>query len=301
MSVSGLFAGAASAAGGGVETYQSLLVPVEWVMANLENVVLVDARANALYKGQQGHLPGAVNAEWTYFVNMHGNPGDPTYGAVRPHEEMVKRIGALGIDGTKDVVVYGDGGDWGNAGFVVWILRMSGMRNARIMDGGFSLYRASGGVTTDKSPTVKEVAFNGTFDGSYIVDHAWMRENFNNPDVKIVDVRSFEEYTGQIRPFGERRPGHIPGATSMPWVNVNPRENDFKVLPEGQLTAFFEAAGFTDKNQTIICYDTSGVRGGFMTMIFRLAGYPNVRSFNPAFQVWSADAEVDVVQGPNPF
>ena len=48
---------------GGAETYQSLLISAEWVKANIGKVVLIDARAQALYKGQQGHLPGAVNAE----------------------------------------------------------------------------------------------------------------------------------------------------------------------------------------------------------------------------------------------
>ena len=299
LSVPALFVGPAAAAGDGLETYQSLLTTAEWVKANLENVVLIDARAQILYKGQQGHLPGAVNAEWIYFVNMQGQAGDPAYGAVLPHADLAKKIGDLGIDGSKDVVVYGDGGDWGNAGFVVWILRMSGVRNAQIMDGGFTVYRAAGGQTTDATATNRAVEFTGAFDGSYIVDHAWMKENFNNPDIRVIDVRSVQEYTGQIRPFGERRPGHIPGAVNLPWAEVYTA--DFKVLPEGQLTALFEGIGLTDKNQTIICYDTSGVRAGFMTMMLRLAGYPNARCYNPAFQVWSADADTEVVQGPDPF
>ena len=298
LSAPSLFAGSA-AASDGLETYQSLLTTAEWVKANLDNVVLIDARAQALYKGQQGHLPGAMNAEWTYFVSMQGQPGDQTYGAVLPHAEMAKKIGDLGIDGAKTVVVYGDGGDWGNAGWVMWILRMSGVRNALIMDGGFTVYRAAGGQTSDTTTVNRPVAFTGEFDGSYIVDHAWMRENFDNPEIKLIDVRSIQEYTGQIRPFGERRPGHIPGAINLPWAQVY--TSDFTILPEDQLAELFEGAGLTDKNQTIICYDTSGVRAGFMTMILRLAGYANARCYNPAFQVWSADAETEVVQGPEPY
>jgi len=297
LSIFSLFAGPAAAYD--VETYQSLLVQPDWVRSNLNNVVLIDTRVQALYRGQQGHLPGAVNAEWTYFANMEGQPGDPAYGAVWPPAEMARRIGALGIDGNKDIVVYGDGGDWGNAGWVVWILRMSGVRNARIMDGGFTLYRAVGGRTSDAATAASSVAFQGIYDGSYIVDHFWMMENFNNPEVRVVDVRTPEEYTGMARYFGERRPGHIPGAINLPWGLVF--TDDFKILPEGQLAALFEGFGFTDKNQTIVCYDTSGVRAGFMTMIFRLAGYPNVKCYNPSFQVWSADAGTEVVQGPNPF
>jgi 3-mercaptopyruvate sulfurtransferase SseA len=295
-----LFASMAAAAESNVETYQSLLVSTEWIKANLDKVVLIDARAQALYKGQQGHLPNAMNAEWTYFANMNGKAGDPTYGAVFDAAAMAKKIGALGIDGKKDVVVYGDGGDWGNAGWVVWVLRMTGLKNAKILDGGFTVYRASGGKTSDKTTTNKAVAYpNAKYDESYIVSTAWMKENYNKPEVKVVDVRGADEYTGKIRPFGERRPGHIPGAISLPWDSVY--TNDFKILPEAELVAVFENAGFTEKDQIIACYDTSGVRAAFVTMIFRLAGYSNAKCYNPSYQAWCADEETEVAQGPNPF
>ncbi|MDR2780338.1 MAG: sulfurtransferase [Synergistaceae bacterium] len=292
-------AAGAFAAEGGTETYVSLLVQPEWLKANLDKVILIDARAQSLYKGQQGHLPGAVNAEWTYFANMNGKAGDPTYGAVFDAAATAKKIGALGIDGKKDIVVYGDGGDWGNAGFVVWLLRMAGVNNARILDGGFTVYRAAGGKTSDKTTANKAVAFAGTKrDDSYIVNTDWMKENYNNQEIKVVDVRGADEYTGKIRPFGERRPGHIPGAVNLSWDSVYTK--DFKVLPEGELTAIFENAGFADKNQTIVCYDTSGVRGAFMTMMFRLAGYANARCYNPSYQAWCADTNTEITQGPNP-
>ncbi|MDR1966507.1 MAG: sulfurtransferase, partial [Synergistaceae bacterium] len=207
--------GAASAAGG-VETYESLFVTAEWVKANLDKVVLIDARAQSLYKGQQGHLPGAVNAEWTYFANMNGKAGDPAYGAVLDAAAMAKKIGALGIDGKKEVIVYGDGGDWGNAGWVVWVLRMTGLKNARILDGGFTVYRASGGKTSDKTTTNKAVSYpNAKYDDTYMVNTDWMKQNAGDPSIRIIDVRGTDEYTGKIRPFGERRPGHIPGAINL--------------------------------------------------------------------------------------
>ena len=259
-------AAGAFAAEGRTETYVSLLVQPEWVKANLDKVVLIDARARSLYEGQHGHLPGAVNAEWVYFANMNGKAGDPTYGALLDAAATAKKIGALGIDGKKDIVVYGDGGDWGNA---------------------------------DKTATNKAAAFAGTKrDDSYIVGTDWMKENYNNPEIKVVDVRGADEYTGKIRPFGERRHGHIPGAVNLSWDSVYTK--DFTVLPEAELAAVFENAGFADKDQTIVCYDTSGVRGAFMTMMFRLAGYANARCYNPSYQAWCADPDTEIIQGPNP-
>jgi 3-mercaptopyruvate sulfurtransferase SseA len=68
----------------------------------------------------------------------------------------------------------------------------------------------------------------------------------------------------------------------------------------GGKTDMFEKAGFTDKNQTIICYDTSGVRGAFVAMMFRLAGYADARVYNPSSQAWCADAATEITQGSNP-
>ena len=283
----------------GEETYSSFLVTPEWLKANIDKVVLIDARASSLYKGQQGHLPGAINAEWTYFANMGGKAGDPKWGTVADAPVLAKRIGALGIDGKKEVIVYGDGGDWGNAAWVVWILRMTGFGNAKILDGGFTAYRAAGGKTVATVHTPKPVTYPyTTFNPSYVVTTDWMKDAVSSPDVKIVDVRSEKEYAGEIRPFGEKRPGHIPGAINLPMDKV--MTSDYKVLPESDLRALLESNGFTNKEQTIILYDTAGVRSSFMTMVFRIAGFKNARNYDASYHAWCGTEGLEVRQGMNP-
>jgi 3-mercaptopyruvate sulfurtransferase SseA len=294
-----ILAGCAFGADEGTETYQSFLVTPEWLQANLDKVVIIDARAQSLYKGQQGHLPNAVNAEWTYFANMGGKAGDPNWGDIPDGATLAKKFSALGIDGKKEVIVYGDGGDWGQAGWVVWALRMTGFKNARVLDGGFTVWRASGGKTSDKTTTNKPVTYpNANIDPSYSVTTAWLAEHVNDPAIRIVDVRSDREYTGEIRPFGEARPGHIPGAVNVSMDGVF--TPDFKILPEADLAAFFSSVGFNDKEQEIIVYDTHGVRSAFMTMVFRLAGFKNARNYDPSYSAWCANPDVEIRQGPNP-
>lgn len=290
---------APAAQASGIETYQSFTVTPEWLKANIDKVVVIDARASSLYKGQQGHLPGAINAEWTYFANMNGKAGDPKWGTVLDPATLAKRIGALGINGQKEVIVYGDGGDWGNSAWVVWILRMTGFKNAKILDGGFTAWRASGGKTSNTTHTAKAVTYPNTkFDESYMVSTEWLSQNLTNPEIKIVDVRSEKEYSGEIRPFGERRPGHIPSATNFSMDKVF--TPDYKILPQEQLLEVIEGAGFDDKDQTIILYDTAGVRSSFMTMVFRLAGYKNARNYDASYHAWCANSDLEITQGPNP-
>ena len=283
----------------GEDTHASFIVSPEWLKANIDKVVLIDARASSLYKGQQGHLPGAINAEWTYFANMNGKAGDPKWGTVVDAATLAKRIGALGIDGRKEVIVYGDGGDWGNAAWVVWILRMTGFGNAKILDGGFTAYRAAGGKTTTTNYTAKPVTYPFTkFNEDYVVTTEWMKDAVSNPAISIVDVRSEKEYSGEIRPFGEKRPGHIPGAVNFPMDKV--LTSDYKILSLNELQAVLAANGFTDKERTIVLYDTAGVRSSFMTMVFRIAGFKNARNYDAAYHAWCGTPELEVREGPNP-
>ncbi|MDR3333112.1 MAG: sulfurtransferase [Synergistaceae bacterium] len=289
---------AAESPADGTETFLSYVVTPEWLKVNVDKVILIDARAQSLYKGQQGHLPGAVNAEWTYFANMNGKAGDPAWGAVVDAAAMAKKIGALGIDGKKPVVVYGDGGGWGPDGWIVWILRMTGFKDAKILDGGFTAWRAAGGKTDPTTRTNTAVAYpNAKYDESYIVRTDWLKENVSSPEIRIVDVRGAQEYTGEVRYFGERRPGHIPGAVNFPMDNVF--TPDYKLLPDAELRAKIEAT-FPDKEQTIVLYDTSGVRSAYVTMAFRLAGYKNARNYDVSYQAWCGDPDTEIVQGPNP-
>lgn len=281
------------------ETHQTLLVSPEWLKANIDKVTLIDARPQSGYKGQQGHLPGAVNAEWTYFANMSGNVGSPNWGDVPDAAALAKKIGALGIDGKKEVIVYGDGGDWGNSAWVVWILRMTGLKNARLLDGGFTAWKAAGGKTSNVTTTNKAVTYPNTkFDTSYVVTTEWLKDNLNDPAIRIVDVRTDKEYSGEIRPFGELRPGHIPGAINLPWNEV--LTDDYKVLPLPELESVLLNAGFADKDQEIVLYDTAGVRSSFVTMVFRIAGFKNARNYDSSYQAWCASPDLEIRQGPNP-
>lgn len=50
---------------------------------------------------------------------MTGKPGDKGWGTLLPKDDLAKKIGALGIDGSKPVVVYADPKGWGEDGRVV--------------------------------------------------------------------------------------------------------------------------------------------------------------------------------------
>ena len=273
---------------GEVETEQSLLVTAEWLKANAKNVIIVDARPESLYSG--GHIPGAVNASWTYFAKMNVPAGHMRYRTVLSPASLSKRIGALGIDGKKTVVAYCDAGGWGQSGWTVWILRMAGIKNAKILDGGFTAWKEAGGAVSKTAQKNKPVAFNlKEFKPGYVVDTEWVNNNLGKPGLVLLDVRTDGEYNGKIRPFGEKRMGHLPGAVHIEMSNFVKDGQHF--IEEADVEALVAAKGIS-KDSEIVVYDTAGVRAAFVTMVLRYAGYSKAMCYDEGFQAWAGQKDL---------
>ena len=121
-------------------------VNVAWLKANLGKVDIIDVRGDADYA--VGHVPGAVNAQWGAFANMTPKQGEPGWAVVLPADKVAARLGQLGIDGSRTVVVYGMPKSWGEDGRVAWTLRGAGFPNVRMLNGGWPSWKKAGGPTT---------------------------------------------------------------------------------------------------------------------------------------------------------
>ena len=267
------------------ETEESLLVSAEWLKKNKGNVVLVDARPESLYSG--GHISGAVNASWTYFANMNAPTGSKKWGTVWQPATMAKRIGALGINGKKQVVVYDDAGGWGQSG---WTLRMSGIKNARILEGGFTAWKKAGGAVSRTAHKNKAVAFSvSKYKEHYLVDTEWINNNMGKSGLVLLDVRTLAEYQGKIRPFQEKRAGHLPGAIHIEMQEFVQDQYHFKEVEE--IVALLNKHCITPDNE-IVVYDTAGVRAAFVTMALRYAGFHKSQCYDEGFQAWAGNPEL---------
>jgi 3-mercaptopyruvate sulfurtransferase SseA len=270
------------------ETEESLLVSAEWLKKNKGQVILVDARPESLYTG--GHIPGAVNASWTYFANMNAPTGTKKWGTIWQPATMAKRIGALGINGKKPVVVYDDAGGWGQSGWTLWILRMSGIKNAKILEGGLTAWKKTGGAISRSVHKNKAVSFSiKQFKEHYLVDTDWINNNMGKSGLVLLDVRTPAEYQGKIRPFQEKRAGHLPGAANIEMQNFVNGDYHFKEAEE--IVELLQKHGITPDNE-IVVYDTAGVRASFVTMALRYAGFHKSQCYDEGFQAWAGNAEL---------
>ncbi len=89
-----------------VHTETQRVAPAGWIVANLgkPNLALVDARSPAEFRGEDlrakrgGHIPGAVNIEWTQNLT-----GDKTF---KPADELMALYSQAGVTKDKTIVSY---------------------------------------------------------------------------------------------------------------------------------------------------------------------------------------------------
>lgn len=275
---------------GGATGREAFFVSVDWLKDNTRGVVLLDARPASLYSG--GHIPGAVNAEWQSFSSMKGLPGSRGWATLLAPKSLAARIGALGIDGTRPVIVYGEPGSWGQEGFVALVLRMAGVPGVRVLDGGWPAWRAAGLPVTKEFPKPRPANFVlKSFRSDLLATVEHIRERMGS--AKLLDVRTLEEYKG-ARYFSEKRGGHLPGAILVPYNHLIGR--DGRLLPDEDLKALFGKARLAPEDE-IIVYDTAGVRSAYVTWVLLMLGYGNVKNYDASFHEWAGIPELSVETG----
>ena len=179
---------------------KNYFVDAKWVQDNLKNVIVLDARKDTVYK--DGHIPGAINAPWQNFADMRGKSGDKGWGTLLPKEMLAEKLGALGIDGKKEIVVYANPNDWGEDGRILWMLRMAGINNSKMLNGGWPAWLAAKGEVSREISTPAAVKLSiAALDESLNATTDYISSNKDK--IKIVDARAKKEYDGATD-FGEK-------------------------------------------------------------------------------------------------
>jgi len=253
---------------------------VAGLQAELDKVVVIDARVDKEFNA--GHIPGAVNITWQALSNMEAKQGETGWGVVLPADKLAAKLGSFGIDGSRPVVVYNDPKGLGEEGRVHWMLKIAGLSDVKMLNGGWPAWTAAGGATTTEATAVTPVTMTiASEDLSRFATTQYIQEN--QATIKLVDARSPEEYAGETN-HGEKVKGRIPGAITLPYNEAYNADGTIKSIAD--LQALFQTKGLNPADD-IVVYCTVGIRSGFLTQILHMAGYEKAKNYNASFSEWA--------------
>jgi len=208
-----------------------------------------------------GHVPGAR------FVDLDTDLADPPgTGGRHPlpdparFEAAMRRVGVLT---DRPVVVYDD---WQGraAARAWWLLRFHGHHDVRVLDGGWTAWRAAGlPVDTGLS---NPVAGDFTVSGGR---HMPVVEADDVAGVEVlIDARAPERYRGESEPV-DLVAGHIPGAVNVPTTHNVDEHGLF--LPPERLREVYARVG-ADGSARVAAYCGSGVTAAHDVLAMESAG-----------------------------
>lgn len=279
-------------------------VSTEWMASHLDdkNLMILDCQPN-IHEYIQDHIPGAVYWHEGLFRIHEGNI--PTRWI--PPEAAQILFRSLGIEPGKPIVVYSSSGPLSTCAtfigdgleqtMVAYTLARYGHHAVYVLDGGFEKWKEEGRPLTREYGTTTLSSFTVHIKSEYFIRYNEFRKIKDNPDIVLLDARPAAFYEGQ-GPW--MKPGHIPGAVSLPWKSLMDDRNKKLLKPIDQLEALVKAAGATP-DKKIICSCGTGREATNEFLLFKwYLGYPDVQVFEGSFTEWIAHKENPVVTGKNP-
>jgi len=252
------------------------------------NLADVDAGARAY---RDGHIPGAL------FMHIDRDLSGVRSGRNGRHPlpdaaALAARLGAAGIDGTRQVVAYDqNAGMW--ASRLWWLLRWLGHSAVAVLDGGLDGWVAEGRPVSASAPAPRSAQFvpgppQPVASADEILGH------LDDGELLVLDARAPERYRGDLEPI-DPVAGHIPGARNRPYTENLSAQGTFK--PAALLRSEFEALLGGRSPATVVHQCGSGVTACHSVLAMAVAGLPGSRLYPGSWSEWIADSARPVARG----
>jgi thiosulfate/3-mercaptopyruvate sulfurtransferase len=277
------------------------LITATDLAAELEDVIVLDVRWQltagrpagsepvGLADYRSGHVPGA------FFLDLDTElAGPPGEGGRHPLpdpfvvQEALRRCGAR-LDSR--VVVY-DGRESFAAARAWWVLRWLGLRDVRVLDGGYAAWLAAGLPVSTATPAdrhgdlVVEPGRLPTLDADAAGE--WPGTGL------LLDARAPERYAGDMEPL-DPVAGHIPGAVNSPTTRWLAPDGTFR--PD--LAEHWREVSRGHEDEPVAVYCGSGVTAAHQALALAEVGVDAVL-YPGSWSDWVRDPARPVATGPTP-
>lgn len=256
-----------------------LLVEPEQLEPHLDNLKLrvVDLSKPSVHL--ELHVPGAVPLEYNRVVTSQ----PPLGGALPEDGPFSQAVSELGIDADTHVVAYDDEGG-GKAARFLWTLALGGHQHFSLLNGGLHAWANERHRFSRDAITVNATQYPLTLDrqSAYLAELDYVRNQLDNDAVRLLDVRSPAEYSGEKR-FANRG-GHIPGAVNLEWTEMMDQSRNLRLKPKEQLLAMLADIGI-HKEDEVIVYCQTHHRSAHSWFVLYWLGF-NVRGYVGSWSEW---------------
>jgi thiosulfate/3-mercaptopyruvate sulfurtransferase len=277
--VAGFFAGSALAA-------QPLLNPAELqVLIKAPNVRVVDIREAKLFSEQ--HVPSAVSAPYAQWRGANSNPGDLPDAA-----KLTELVQSLGVTPATHVVVVAAGtdpADFGSAARVYWTLKVLGLKELSILNGGARAW-STASLPTDAAVTKPaRSSFVPKWDTAMLVNRTDLVQQVAAGKVNLVDAREMEFFEGDTRHPAAKVAGTIKGAVNLEHSAWFPSGTSVFATPAQAQKVLANSAPLVAQKETVTFCNTGHLSATNWFALSEVLGQKSVKMYAGSMVDWTQD------------
>jgi thiosulfate/3-mercaptopyruvate sulfurtransferase len=259
------------------------LVILDATMPPVGVVPKVDTRARYVDK----HLPGAV----FFDIDELSDHSSGLPHTIMSPESFSEAMSALGVGDGMTIVVY-EQGDVFSAPRARWKLRVMGAKNVHLLDGGLQAWEAAGLPVESGEVTRPAAEFHAVLDTKAVKNFDHLQATLEAQE-QILDARSAGRFSGEHpEPRAGLSSGHMPGATSMPFVHL---ADGARMKSPEELRAIF-ATKNVDLSEPITTSCGSGVTAAVVALGLELAGASAVSLYDGSWAEYASRPEAVIVK-----
>lgn len=258
-------------------------------IAGNPDVRIIDIRAPKEYA--EGHIEGAVNAPYGKWRGPATNPGE-----LPALNKLTELVQAIGLTPQTHAVVVSSGAndtDFGAAARVYWTLKVLGLNNLSILNGGVKAWQASGQALSTVVPQITKTDFAPTINQDLLISQQQLAQEAQSSGAVLVDARPADFFNGETRHVAAKTPGTLPGAVNVAHsVWFKPGTSQVIDTQQAKSVAAKYNLANTDKEVVSFC-NTGHWAATNWFVLSELVGDPNVKLY--------AGSMVDWTQASNPL
>jgi thiosulfate/3-mercaptopyruvate sulfurtransferase len=233
---------------------QPLVSPSELqALLNDPNVRVIDIRDPKSYAAN--HIAGAVSAPYGQWRGPSNNPGELP--ALNKLTELVQR---LGLTPQTHAVVVSSGAndtDFGASARIYWTLKVLGLSNLSVLNGGLKAWQAAGLPLSNQPVTVAASDFVPTINEKLVVTRDQLTQDVRSGNAVLVDARPAEFFNGQTRHVAAKVPGTLQGAVNLSHA-VWFKPGTSQLIDPAQAIEIAQRHDLANQNKEIVSFCNTG-------------------------------------------
>ena len=257
--------------------------------------IVLDIRDPKSYEA--GHIAGALNAPYGTWRGPESNPGE-----LPSLEKLTKLVQRLGLKPEAHVIIASSGkdaSDFGAAARVYWTLKVLGLQNLSVLNGGLKAWQAAGFDLDTRAVSATASTYVPTLNQNMIATRAEVANSVQSGKAQLIDARPTAFYEGSTRHTAAKVPGTLKGAVSLEhstWF----APNSSQVVSDSEVKKLALASPVKNDQEVISFCNTGHWAATNWFVLSELVGQPNVKLYAGSMVDWTqADGALPMDNVPN--